>query len=65
MPVDHRDAWVRAYLADVFNDHNLQSLGKYMSENLALAGRPGLHGQEAWREAMANFFDAFPAQPTP
>jgi hypothetical protein len=23
MPVDQRDAWVRAYLEDVFNGHNL------------------------------------------
>ena len=34
MPVDQRDAWVRAYLEEVFNGHNLQSLDKYMSENL-------------------------------
>ena len=62
MPVDQRDAWVRAYLADVFNGHNLQSLGKYMSENLVShwLGDRSLHGREAWREAMANFFDAFP-----
>ena len=40
MPVDQRDAWVRAYLEDVFNGHNLQSLDKYMTEKyrLALAG---------------------------
>jgi hypothetical protein len=34
MPVEQRDAWVRAYLEDVFNGHNLQSLDKYMGENL-------------------------------
>ena len=34
MSVDQRDAWVRAYLEDVFNGHNLQSLDKYMTENL-------------------------------
>ena len=34
MPVDQRDAWLRAYLEDVFNSHNLQSLEKYVSENL-------------------------------
>ena len=34
MPVDQRNAWVRAYLEEVFNGHNLQSLDKYMSENL-------------------------------
>ena len=40
MSVDQRDAWVRAYLEDVFNGHNLQSLDKYMTEKyrLALAG---------------------------
>ena len=53
---------VRAYLEDVFNGHNLQSLDKYMTENLVShwLGDRSLHGQEAWREAMANFFDAFP-----
>lgn len=62
MPVDQRDAWVRAYLEDVFNGHNLQSLDKYMTENLVShwLGDRGLQGREAWKEAMARFFDAFP-----
>jgi predicted ester cyclase len=62
MPVDQRDAWVRAYLEEVFNGHTLQSLDKYMSENLVShwLGDRSLHGREAWSEAMANFFDAFP-----
>src|SRR5215475_7838368 len=62
MPVDQRDAWVRAYLEDVFNGHNLQSLDKYMTENLVShwLGDRSLQGREAWRDAMANFFDAFP-----
>ena len=39
MSVDQRDAWVRAYLEDVFNGHNLQSLDKYIDceSRLALA----------------------------
>jgi hypothetical protein len=32
MPVDQRDAAVRTYLEDVFNDHNLRSLDKYITE---------------------------------
>ena len=62
MPIDQRDAWVRAYLEDVFNGHNLQSLDKYMTENIVShwLGDRSLNGREAWREAMANFFDAFP-----
>ena len=62
MPVDQRDAGVRAYLEDVFNGHNLQSLDKYVTENLVShwLGDRSLNGPEAWREAMANFFDAFP-----
>jgi predicted ester cyclase len=62
MPVDQRDKWVRAYLEDVFNGHNLQSLDKYMTENLVShwLGDRSLHGREAWREGMAKFFDAFP-----
>ena len=62
MAVDPRDAWVRAYLEDVFNRHNLQSLDKYMTENFVShwLGDRSLQGRKAWREAMANFFDAFP-----
>ena len=62
MPVGKRDAWVRAYLEDVFNHHNLQMIDKYMTENLVShwLGDRSLHGSEAWGEAMANFFDAFP-----
>jgi predicted ester cyclase len=62
MQDDQRDAWIRAYLKDVFNAHNLQSLDKYMSANLVShwLGDRSLQGRDAWREAMANFFDAFP-----
>jgi hypothetical protein len=62
MPVDQRDAWVRTYLEDVFNGHNLQSLNKYMTENFVShwLGDRSLQGREVWREALANFFDAFP-----
>src|SRR5262249_56118919 len=62
MPVDQRDAWVRGYLEDVFNGHTLQSLDKYVAENIVShwLGDRSLHGRDAWREAMANFFDAFP-----
>jgi len=57
MPVDQPDAWVRTYLEDVFNGHNLQSLNNFVSNWL---GDRDLKGREAWRAAMANFFDAFP-----
>ena len=55
MSVDQRDAWVRAYLEDVFNGHNLQSLDKYVTENLVShwLGDRSLNGPEAWREAIA------------
>ena len=62
MSVAQRDALVRTYLEDVFNGHNLQLLEKYQTENLVShwLGDQSLHGREAWREAMANFFNAFP-----
>jgi predicted ester cyclase len=62
MPVDQRDAAVRAYLEDVFNGHNLKSLDKYMTEDLVShwLGDRSLHRIEAWRAAMGSFFDAFP-----
>jgi predicted ester cyclase len=62
MTADQRDAWIRAYLKDVFNGHNLQSLDRYMTANIVShwLGDRSLQGREAWREAMAGFFDAFP-----
>ena len=62
MPVDQRDAAVRAYLDDVFKGHNLKALDKYMKEDLVShwLGDRRLHGIEAWRAAMGDFFDAFP-----
>ena len=67
MSVDQRDAWVRAYLEDVFNGHNLQSLDKYMSENLvshwlgdrACAGRKP--GERRWPTSST----PSPKRPTP
>ena len=32
MPVDQRDAAVRAYLDDVFKGHNLKALDKYKQD---------------------------------
>ena len=51
MPVAQRDAWVRTYLEDVFNGHNLRLLEKYQTENLVShwLGDQSLHGREAWR----------------
>ena len=62
MPVDQRDAAVRAYLDDVFNGHNLGSLDKYWAEDLVShwLGDQTLRGLPAWKAAMTNFFDAFP-----
>ena len=62
MPVDQRDAAVRAYLDDVFNGHNLGSLDKYWAEDLVShwLGDQSLHGLPAWKAAMEGFFDAFP-----
>src|SRR5262245_18594132 len=62
MQAYQRDAWIRAYLKDVFNGHNLRPLDKYTTANLVShwLGDRSLQGWDAWREAMATFFDAFP-----
>jgi predicted ester cyclase len=62
MPVDPRDGAVRAYFEDEFNGHNLKSLDKYMKKDLVShwLGDRSLNGIDAWKEAMAGFFDAFP-----
>jgi hypothetical protein len=50
MAVYQRERWVPAYLEHVFNGHNLQSLDKYITENLVShwLGDRSLHGQKAW-----------------
>ena len=67
MPVDPRDAWVRAYIEDVFNGQNIKSLDKYFTENLVShwLGDRSLQGREAWGQAMANFFAPFLMPGTP
>ncbi len=67
MPGDSRDAWIRAYLDDVFNGRDLQSLDRYTSENLVShwLGDRDINGRKAWRDAMSNFFNAFPDADTP
>jgi predicted ester cyclase len=62
MPVDPHEAMTRAYLEDVFNQHNLRGLDKYLSADLVShwLGEQTLHGLPAWEEAMAGFFAAFP-----
>ena len=67
MSVDQRDAWVRAYLEDVFNGHNLQSLDKYMTANLVshCLGDRSLHGPEAWKRRWPTSSTPFPTPPTP
>jgi len=50
MPEHQRDAWVSDYLEDVFNGHNLESLDKYMTEDIVShwLGDRSLNGREAW-----------------
>jgi hypothetical protein len=49
MTEHQRDAWLRAYFEDVFNGHDLQSLNKYMTENMVShwLGDRSLQGREA------------------
>jgi predicted ester cyclase len=59
---DQHEAIVRAYLEDVYNGHDLQSLEKYLSTDWVAhwLGDRVLRGMAAWKEAMASFFEAFP-----
>jgi hypothetical protein len=67
MPLDQRGAWVRTYLEDVFNGHNLQSLNKYMTDNFAShwlvtgACRGGKPGERRWPISSMHF----PTPPIP
>jgi hypothetical protein len=55
MPVDPRDAWVRAYLGDVFNGHNVQSLDKYMSVRLVVSPIPS---SKLCKSILVSVFDS-------
>jgi predicted ester cyclase len=62
MAADPREAFIRSYLDEVFNRHELGALDKYWHDDLSShwLGDTTLHGLPAWREAMAGFFHAFP-----
>jgi hypothetical protein len=67
MPVDQRDAAVRAYLEDVFNGHNLKSLDKYMTEDLVShwLGDRSCMGSKPGESRWATSSTPFPTPPTP
>ena len=62
MSVDRHETMMRSYLEEVFNGHNLLGLDKYWATDLVShwLGDRTLHGQPAWKEGMAGFFEAFP-----
>ena len=68
MPVDQRDAAVRAYLEDVFKGHNLKSLDKYLADDLVShwLGDRSLHGLSSLeRQRWGASSTPFPTPPTP
>jgi predicted ester cyclase len=62
MPTDQHEAMIRTYIEDVFNRHNLDNLGDYMSDDLVShwLGDRTVQGLPAWKKAMEGFFTAFP-----
>jgi predicted ester cyclase len=62
MSKDPREAIVRAYIEEVFNQHKLDALEKYMSADMVShwLGDRTLQGREAWKDAMGEVFEAFP-----
>ena len=62
MSASSHETLIRDYIEAVFNRHELDDLGSYWTEDLSShwMGQETLHGLPAWREAMADFFTAFP-----
>ena len=60
--MDQPEAIVRSYVDNVFNQHKLVGLERYLTNNMVShwLGDQTLHGVSAWREAMTAFFAAFP-----
>jgi predicted ester cyclase len=56
------EAMVRAYIAEVFNGHNLDGLHQYWADEMAShwMGQETLRGLPAWRAGMEGFLTAFP-----
>ena len=59
---DQHAAVVRAYVDNVYNGHDLQSVEKYLTTDWVAhwLGDRVLRGIAAWQEATASFFEAFP-----
>ena len=62
MTAEQHEAMIRAYIADVFNGHNLDGLEKYWADDLVShwMGQETLRGLPAWKAGMTGFFTAFP-----
>lgn len=62
MTAEQHEALIRAYIADVFNGHNLDRLDRYWDEDLVShwMGQETLRGLPAWKAGMTGFFAAFP-----
>jgi predicted ester cyclase len=62
MAVSQIEAMIRAYIAEVFNNHRLDNLAQYWAEEMSShwMGQETLRGLAAWRAGMIAFFTAFP-----
>ena len=62
MAADQHEALIRAYIAEVFNGHRMDTLEKYWDDDLTShwLGMETIHGLPAWRTGMEGFFAAFP-----
>jgi predicted ester cyclase len=56
------ETFIRDYIETVFNRHRLDDLSTYWVDDLAShwMGQQTLHGLDAWRAGMTDFFTAFP-----
>ena len=62
MAASQIEAMIRAYIAEVFNNHRLDNLAQYWAEEMSShwMGRETLRGLAAWQAGMTAFFTAFP-----
>ena len=62
MAADQHEALIRAYIAEVFNGHRMDTLEKYWDDDLTShwLGMETIRGLPTWRVAMEGFFAAFP-----
>ena len=51
---------MKSFIEEIFNEHNLSSIGKYFGKDSVEGGPQVGKGSEGFRQFLTDFFNAFP-----